>query len=102
MFSNQPSTSLLTNLIELLKNPQACERPESSLVICHPFFILLNEEARHHLMELMMFDKDILVIFGIKELEKWYRSIDENTKNEVKGEQYGILENLIEKVSNHL
>ena len=46
-----------------------------------------------------MYDKDILVHFNTQELEKWFRSLDENMKKDMKREDYSVLEDLIERVS---
>ena len=97
--NDQEMASILANLVQLLKQPKPEDRPDSTLILCHPFFILYNEEARNRLMEYMMYDKDILVHFNTQELEKWFRSLDENMKKDMKREDYSVLEDLIERVS---
>ena len=81
-----------------MRQPKSDQRPDSTLLLTHPFFVISTEEARIRLMESIISDRDVLSLFNGSELEKWWASVNDNLRNELENDSFSEFRDLIDKV----
>ena len=95
------SDRLFRRFVDLLEHPDRNKRPESfDLVLCHPYFTLSREEARQRLVNLLKSKAKIYpFLFSSQELARWHQCIDGDLKCELRSEELGDVQKLVEQVA---